>query len=306
MFVYAPSPLLQALPAIWLARRRHAPLVVWVQDLWPESLTATGHVTNPWLLALTDRLVRMIYRASTRILVQSRAFIPPVSELTDKAEKVRYYPNPYRPVSSRNPGARAADLAAKLESCFGIVFAGNLGTAQGLDTIVETARKLLPYPDICIALVGSGSLDSWLMQVQESYRLNNLVLAGRLDPAELPAIFEASQALLVTLKPDPAFSLTIPSKVQAYLAAGRPILASLDGEGARIIQEAGAGLCSEAGNAEALAANALQLRKMTPQERKQLGTNGRRYFGAHFAPDFLANELSEHFRELINPKMEQK
>ena len=96
VFVYAPSPLLQALPAIWLARSRQVPLVVWVQDLWPESLSATGSIKNQWLLGSVARVVRLIYRASDRILVQSRAFEAPVAALTDDPTKIHYYPNLYK------------------------------------------------------------------------------------------------------------------------------------------------------------------------------------------------------------------
>lgn len=300
IFVYAPSPILQALPAIFLARLKRSRLVVWVQDLWPESLSATGHVKNRWLLAVTERIVRLIYRASHRILVQSHAFIAPVSALTDDTSKVRYYPNLYQLPEECEVSGRAAELAAKLKPHFSVVFAGNLGTAQSLDTIVDAARELLPNAEIRIVLVGSGRLDQWLLEQREALGLTNLMLPGRFDPADLPAIFEVAQALLVTLKPEPAFGLTIPSKVQAYLAAGRPILASLDGEGSRIIRETGAGLCSEAGNAKALAENVRRLWQMTPQERQELGQNGRRYFDRHFAPDVLTDELIKHFRELVD------
>lgn len=300
IFVYGLSPILQALPAIFLGRLKRAPIVIWVQDLWPESLSATGHVKSRWLLAATERVVRLIYRASDRILVQSHAFIAPVSALADNPSKVQYYPNLYQPTEQCELSRGATELTANIRSHFSIVFAGNLGTAQSLDTIVSAARDLLPHTDIRIVLLGSGRLDQWLLEQREALGLTNLMLPGRFDPSDLPAIFEAAQALLVTLKPEPAFSLTVPSKVQAYLAAGRPILASLDGEGSRIIQEAQAGLCSEAGNAKALAENVRRLWQMTPQERQELGQNGRRYFDRHFAPDVLTDELIKHFRELVD------
>lgn len=300
VFVYAPSPLLQALPAIWLVRRRRVPLVVWVQDLWPESLSATGHVNSPWLLAAVARVVRLIYRASDRILVQSRAFIAPVAALTNDSGKIHYYPNLYQASITRQTSDRARELVQTLSSHFSVVFAGNLGTAQALDTIVEAARQLLPHPQICIVLVGSGSQDAWLAQQRQTHGLTNLILAGRFDASDMPAIFDAAQALLVSLRPDPALRLTIPSKVQAYLAAGRPILAALDGEGGRIVQEAGAGLCSAAGDARALAGNVIKMVAMSPLERQQMGLRGREYFDRHFDPDTLADQLVEHFKELVS------
>lgn len=300
VFVYAPSPLLQALPAIWLARSRKVPLVVWVQDLWPESLSATGGIKNRWLLGVVARVVRLIYRASDRILVQSRAFVVPVAALTDDPAKIHYYPNLYKTSSEHHVSPRAMALVKELQAYFSVVFAGNLGTAQSLDTIVEAARQLLPHPEVRIVLVGSGSLDDWLMHQRDVYGLTNLILTGRFDASDMSAIFAAAEVLLVSLRPEPTFGLTIPSKVQAYLAAGRPVLAALDGEGSRIIREAGAGLCSEAGNAKALAENVLRLAALSPLERQQMGQSGRRYFETNFAPDALADELVEHFKEVIS------
>lgn len=302
VFVYAPSPLLQALPAIRLARKREAPLIVWVQDLWPQSLSATGNIKNSWVLALVEWLVRLIYRNCDRILVQSHAFIPPVESLTNKPGNIHYYPNLYHVSHTSQVSDRARALVAKIRMQFSVVFAGNLGTAQSLETIIEAARELLPHSDIRIVLVGSGSQDSWLAEQQRIYGLSNIILAGRFEAVDMPAIFSAAQALLVSLRPDPIFQLTIPSKVQAYLAAGRPILAALDGEGARIIQEAGAGLCSPAGDARALTKNIRHLHAMPPQERKHFGQRGRQYFEGNFEPEILADKLIDHFKESVLQK----
>lgn len=300
VFVYALSPLLQVLPAIWLARSRQAPLVVWVQDLWPESMSIAGGIKSVWLQGVVTSIVRFIYSASDRILVQSRAFLPPVRALTDDPAKVHYYPNFYKKISERPPSQRAFALAKELRNYCSVVFAGNLGTAQGLDTIVQAALRLLPYPEIRIVLVGSGSLDDWLMHQKNRYGLTNLTLAGRFEASDMSVIFAASEALLVSLGPEPLFGLTIPSKVQAYLAAGRPVLAALNGEGSRIILESGAGLCSEAGNSQALAENVLRLAALSPLERKKMGQRGWKYFNKYFTADALADELVEHFKEVIS------
>ena len=299
VFVYAPSPLLQALPAVLLARKAKVPLVLWVQDLWPESLSATGYVSNRQVLFLVERLVRFIYRSSDRILVQSQAFIKAVAALTDRHERIQYYPNLYEPSVSNKAGLAVANFVSTLRAHFCIVFAGNLGTAQALDNIIAAARQLLPYEQIRIVLVGSGSQDDWLAKQCKIHGLNNVILAGRFDAADMPPIFSAAQALLVSLRPDPTFSLTIPSKVQAYLAAGRPIIAALDGEGARIVNEAGAGLCSAAGDVEGLVSNVLKLFRMSASERNEMGQSGKHYFQQHFSPDMLADKLLEHFNEVI-------
>ena len=302
VFVYAPSPLLQALAAIPLARNRRVPLIVWVQDLWPESLSAFKVVRNKWLLAVVGYLVRLIYRSCDRILVQSQAFVSPVSLLTDDPNKIYYYPNFYQLNSDQAPSPRALELVKTLNEQFSVVFTGNLGQAQSLDTIVAVARILRAHVHIRIVLVGSGTLDNWLADQKAKYGLTNLILAGRFDASDMQSIFEASDALLVSLQRDPALSLTIPSKLQAYLAAGRPILAALDGEGARIVHEAEAGFCSEAANDTALADNILKMAALSPLERLQMGINGRQYFNENFSPDELANKLVDHFKSTISKR----
>ena len=300
VFVYALSPLLQALSGVWIARRRRVPLVVWVQDLWPESLSATGHVNSPWLLSVVARVVRRIYRACHRILVQSRAFVNPVASLTDLPEKIHYYPNLYLPPVVAQGSGPAHALATELKGCFSVVFAGNLGTAQALDTIVDAAERLKFRSDIRVFLVGSGSMDAWLAHQVTVRSLDNLRLCGRFDTTDMPTLFDAASALLVSLNPDPIFALTVPSKLQAYLAAGRPILASLDGEGARIVEEAGAGFSSPAGDVLGLVESILRLADCPTDVRLAMGESGRRYFDVHFAPDFLADQLIEHFRQTIS------
>lgn len=299
IFVFAPSPILQAIPAMFLARLRKIPLVLWVQDLWPQSLSATGYLKSAWVLQAVACVVRGIYRASDRILVQSRAFIAPVAELADRLQKIHYMPNPYLATMGSQPSERAVQLIDTLRRHFCVVFAGNLGSAQSLDTIVEAARQLLTQADLRIVLVGSGSQDNWLEQQKSTLKLDNMVLAGRFESSDMASIFDAASALLVTLKPDPAFELTIPSKVQAYLAAARPIIAALDGEGARVVEEADAGFCSAAGDAGALVASILRMANLPLAERQAMGMRGRTYFDQHFAPERLVSELEDHFKQVI-------
>ncbi|QEE43684.1 glycosyltransferase family 4 protein (plasmid) [Rhizobium sp. WL3] len=300
VFVYAPSPILQVIPAVLLARLHRAPLVVWVQDLWPQSLSATGHIKNRLVLKAVEWLVRQIYRSADRLLVQSRAFVQPVAELTADPSKIHYFPNlgPRNAVVSYGT-ERAIELARLLSGSFTVVFAGNLGSAQALDTIVDAAKLLRPHASIKVALIGSGSLDDWLKEQRILHGLDNLYLPGRFDPSDMPTIFGAAAALLVTLKPDPTFDLTIPSKVQAYLAAGRPIVAALDGEGAKVIEESKAGLCTPAGDATALASSILRLARMPITEREEMARAGRNYFVAHFDPDILIGELKTHLTQTI-------
>jgi glycosyltransferase involved in cell wall biosynthesis len=306
VFVYAPSPLLQALPAIFLAWLKRAPLVVWVQDLWPESLSATGFVRNRYALSAVEALVRYIYRHSDLILVQSEAFRAPVSKMVEDAGKIHYFPNSVDAiVSQSNAGESVSnDLVSAIRNSFSVVFTGNVGIAQSVEMIVEVADRLRDHSDIRFFVVGSGSREAWLAAEIRHRNLGNIVLTGRLPAAAMPPIFSAASALLVTLRDEPIFAYTIPSKVQAYLAAGRPIIACINGEGARLVVAAGAGIACAAGDADALAAAVLAMKAMPPLERTQLGENGRSYYSEHYEPNKLMEQLIRNLESLRVPQGE--
>lgn len=296
VFVYAPSPLLQALPALLLARLKRAPLALWVQDLWPESLQATGHVRSRWILGAVAAVVRFIYRHTDLILVQSLAFVPPVAALAP-GKAIRYYPNSVEALFVQ-PLPPAPAVAGR----FTVLFTGNLGTAQAVEVIAEAAERLRHHPAIHFRLAGDGSRREWLLAAQRERGLDNLELPGRLPLEAMPGEMARASALLVTLAAEPIFALTVPAKVQAYLAAGRPVIASLDGEGARLVQEAQAGFTAPAGDAAALAAAVLRLYALDATERARLGENGRRYFEAHFHPERLTDELMDILRTLARER----
>ena len=297
IFVYGISPILQAVPGILLKRLKRAALVTWVQDLWPQSLEVTGFVRNHWLLSCVASIVRWIYRHNDLLLVQSRAFVPIVQSMAGGV-LVRYHPNPGD--LSFDQDVQPGSPAITLEPGFNVVFAGNLGTVQALDTVLGAAERLLEHREIHIVLLGSGSRGNWLMHEATRRGLSNVRFAGRVAPEAMPAILAQASALLVTLVRNPAMSQTIPSKVQAYLAAGRPVIACLDGEGARVIEESGAGIVCAAEDSVALAQAVLRLRAMSDLERRRMGDSGRGYYRRHFDPRSLADGLVEHFIGAMN------
>jgi glycosyltransferase involved in cell wall biosynthesis len=302
ILVFAPSPITAAIPAILLRKTRSAHLALWVQDLWPESLAATGFVRNPFLLWLAGLMVRAIYAGCDTLLVQSRAFSAPVARYA-AARKIVYYPNSMADSPPDSVyAALPADLIALLEGKFCAVFAGNIGTAQAVETLVDSAERLRDLPDFCLVLVGSGSRLDWVREECARRGLDNVLLAGRFPMPAMPAIFMRAQALLVTLKNEPIFAHTVPSKVQAYMAAGRPIVAALDGEGARIVEEAGAGLTCAAEDGEGLAQRLRALQAMAPEERVRMGQAGRRYFLEHFEMSKLARRLTDLLQARIHGK----
>ena len=301
ILVYAPSPILQVIPAVWLAWIKGSKLVTWVQDLWPESMSATGYVRNRKILDRVAAVVRWIYSKNDLLLVQSQAFIEPVVKMAE-GKPVIYHPNPGELAFSEPELDRDVVCPLQFEPGFNVVFAGNLGTVQDLDTVLEAAQLLRDEKDVRFVLVGSGSRSEWLLQEVRRLRLDNVSLPGRFPSSDMPGILAQASALLVSLTRDPIMSQTVPSKLQAYLAAGRPIIAALNGEGSRIVIEAGAGVACPAQDAQALADAVKQLRDALPEEIQHMGARGRIYYEQHFEPKLLALRLAEILSEMVNGK----
>lgn len=300
ILIYAPSPILQAIPAIFLGWLKGCPVVLWVQDLWPESLSATGHVRNNAVLKLVELVVRLIYRHCDLLLVQSRAFEEPVRTLASDTPIV-YYPNSVEDIFAI-PASDEPPSVEGLGAGFTVMFAGNIGSAQAVGVIVEAASLLREYPDIHFVVIGDGSSREWMLNEVEKRGLGNLHLPGRFPIEMMPGFMQKASALLVTLADRPIFAATVPNKVQAYMAAGRPIIACLNGEGARLVVESGAGFATPAEDARALADTILHLYGSSPDERKSMGENGRRYYHEHFNHDRLVDQMIGHLQSACNFK----
>jgi len=298
IFVYGTSPILQALPAIFLGWTKRLPVVLWVQDLWPESLSATGYIKNKHILKLVEYVVRFIYRQVDLLLVQSHAFTGPVSALAS-GTPVKYYPNSVDENFSA-PTTTDVPNVDGLANKFSVMFAGNIGFAQAVEVIVEAATWLKEYTDIQFVILGDGSRREWMLQEAKNRNLTNLHLPGRFPVEMMPGFMQKASALLVTLSDQPIFAVTVPNKMQAYMAAGRPILACLNGEGAHLVVKADAGLAVPARDGNALAEAVLKLYKMAPMERERLGNNGRSYYKEHFDHDSLINQLIRHFEVTLH------
>lgn len=299
IFVYAPSPITVALPALALRWLRGVPMMLWVQDLWPESVSATGAVRSAWPLRLIERMVKFIYKRSDRILVQSEAFRPSIEGFGVSGERITYLPNSaealYKPVIL----PQDAEERAMVPSGFCIMYAGNIGTAQSFETVLSAAERLKSYPDIHWVVLGDGRVAPWVRaQIAERDLAGCVHLLGRYPMEAMPRYFSLADAMLVTLKDAPIFGLTIPARVQSYLACGRPIIAGMNGEGARVVKEAGAGLTAAAEDAEALADAVLKMYKMPKPEREAMGARGRDYFLAHFEDNLLMDRLERLMKEM--------
>lgn len=286
IFVFQTSPITAALPAIFLRRVKRAPLLMWVLDLWPETLSAIGVVRSPALLAPVKGLVRFIYRRCDAILAQSKGFYANIRHYSDAPEKIRYFPGWAEGVFSEGEADPAPETAAFAGS-FRVVFAGNIGEAQDFPAIVAAADELRPDP-VRWLIVGDGRAAPSLRDELVRRNLEDrVVLLGRFPIERMPSFFAGADALLVSLRDEPIWAMTIPGKVQSYLAAGKPILGMLNGEGARVIAESGGGLAAPAGDSKALAANVRALMAISREQRAGMGRSGQEYCRREFDRDGL-------------------
>ncbi|MDI1335920.1 MAG: glycosyltransferase family 4 protein [Lacunisphaera sp.] len=278
-YVYHP-PATIGLPALAFQWLRGVPCVYDVQDLWPDTLAATGMVRSRALLGLAGYWSNFIYRHVTHAVVLSPGF---KARLIERGVK----PGNVSVIYNWSPDARRADAPTVLleteqrllANRFNVVFAGNLGAAQGLDTVLAAAGLLQStQPAVQFVFVGDG-VDAAHLKADAARRaLANVLFLPRRPAAAMGAMYATADALLVHLRDDPLFEITIPSKTQAYLAAGRPILMAVRGDAAALVTQAGAGLCCEPGNAAQLAALVRQLLAMPEADRIAMGAAGSRFY----------------------------
>jgi glycosyltransferase involved in cell wall biosynthesis len=289
IFTCGYSPPFPSLAASLIGWIKHCPVALWVQDLWPESLKATGYVSSGFVLLVMKQVVRFLYQRTDLLMIQSKGFGAPVAKLSENIP-IEYYPNSVDDLFF-TPKAMVLPSIPALDKGFSVLFAGNTGTAQAVEVIIEAADLLRDEAGIQFVVLGNGSRWEWMKEQVSTREMKNLHLEGRFPSDTMPGLMRKASALLVTLTDDEIFALTIPNKVQAYLATGVPVIACLNGEGARIVTEAGAGLAVPAQDAKALASAVYELKAMSEGERKAMGERGRAYFKEHFDHDLLVNRL---------------
>ena len=299
IFVCQLTPVTVGLPALLLKKIRRIPILFWILDLWPESLSATGAIRSGWMLEQVDKLVRFIYRGCDKIVVASKGFLPSVIAKGIPAERTGYFPNWYESEYRIHPDQDDATCTADMPVGFRVMFAGNIGVAQDFGTILSAAELLKQYQDIYWVILGDGRQFEW---VKEQVKLRELedrvLLLGRHAPERMVGYFAQADSMLVTLKRDPVFALTIPGKIQSYLACGRPIVAALDGQGAQLIRESGAGFASSAEDVVALAKSVLTMYRMPKAAREAMGACGKDYCEKNFKRVMLFDRLEGWMREL--------
>ncbi len=300
IFVFEPSPVTVGLPAIWLGKIKNAPVVFWALDLWPETLAAIGMVRSPRVLGWVGHLVRYIYNRCTLVLGQSKGFLGSIARYCDDKTKIRYFPSWAEDLFMDDSLTPAPEVPEWTDGIT-VVFAGNIGEAQDMPAVLDAADRLKNNAHVRWVIVGDGRKSDWLQAEVARRGLNvQVLLPGRFPVERMPSFYAHADALLVSLKRDPVFSMTIPGKVQSYLMAGIPLLGMLDGEGAAVIRDAQAGLTCEAGDSAGLAQAVLAFAAMPKAERKQLGLNGREYARQEFGRAQLMDHLEDLLSETVS------
>lgn len=300
ILVFQMSPVTQGLPALLLKKLHKSSIFFWVQDLWPESLSAAGAVRSKFILGLVGKLVSFIYKRCDRILIQSRSFHDSVVKLGGDPRCIHYFPNSAESIFTDTPTS-SEELPA-LPMGFKVMFAGNIGAAQDFETILDVVEKLQGAKDIHWIIVGDGRMRHWAETEVARRRLNNVNFLGRFPLQLMPSFFAQADAMLVTLKKEPIFALTIPSKIQSYLACGKPVIAALDGEGSNVVNSAGAGFACPAENPGAFAQAVLNMYHSSIQEREEMGKRGRAYYEANFDREMLLDRLECWMKEFESKK----
>lgn len=285
------SPVTMAIPALFYQKKLGVKYVHWVQDLWPESVTATTNIKGGPAVKWLDKLVTKIYRRADVILVQSKAFEKSICDKGDFNNKLVFAPN-WAEDSIANGELHPADCS--LPGGFKVMFAGNIGVAQDFENIIKAADLTRDIPDIKWVIVGDGRDREHSEQEVKKLGLGDqVVFMGRHPVNTMPWFFKQADVMLVSLKDEFIFSLTIPSKVQAYMASGKPIVTMLNGEGSRVIEEAGCGLTAKSCDYQTLAENVKKLYSMGKEERSAMGVAGRSYYDKVFAKELVINKVNE-------------
>lgn len=285
IMVYQLSPVTMALPGILLKKMLSKPLIIYCHDLWPESIVSAGTSTNSTLYGIVLKLSQWIYSSADVIFTSSKLF-----EKYFDATFVLKSPIIHLPVYAETLFENI-DNTPRQDDIVNLVFAGNIGEMQSVETIIEAAHELKNDDKIKFHIIGDGSSRYKCEEIATRLGLSNVVFYGQYPVKEMPRFYEMADAFLVTLKANEAISYTLPNKVQSYMAAGKPIIGAINGETQIVIRESRCGLCSTAENAMELACN---IRKFANEKEMHSvwGANAKRYYNDHFSKKAYMQKLN--------------
>lgn len=300
VFIFEVSPMSQALPGVWYAKKRKIPCYLYVQDLWPENFEVLSGIKNKQIINMIGRMVDYIYNRCTKIFTTSKSFITAISDRGVPRDKIEYWPqfaeDFYKPLK------KSGIAEIPNDDTFNIIFAGNIGTSQGLDILPKVAVLLKESNlkrRVRFNIVGDGRYKETLEDLVDSNNLLDMFNFIPKQPAtKIPEYMAANDAAFICLTDSLLFSMTIPAKLQSYMACGIPIIASAQGETNQIIEEANAGVFSPAGDAQKLADVIIELIGNSNEELNELGKNARIYYERNFNKLVLLNRMDRYFRNI--------
>ena len=294
VFTFEVSPMTQAKIGVWYGKKYNVPTFLYVTDLWPENVETVTGIHNRLIIGPIDRMVDKIYRDTGTLFASSQSFVEAIVNRKNPVDrkKVHYWPQYaedfYRPMEAQKIDGIDDDGSYK------IAFTGNIGTAQGLDVLPKTA-SLLKGEKIKFIIVGDGRYQpEFERQIEELNVQDMFTMIPRVQTDKIPAILSACNAGFISFRNIDLWQKTIPSKLQSYMACGKPIIASASGETQRIIDESQCGICAEIGNPEALAEG---IRKMMILDNIKMGENSRAYFETHFAKKTIIDQMDKFFNQ---------
>lgn len=296
VFSHLPSPLIAALPAVWFKKKFRAKLYLWVLDLWPESLQANTEIKDGFLLKKLNQLIKYLYNSADVVLISSKFFEKSILEKGISSNKsIKYFPNWAEDIFI--DGAIKSVTIPELVDGFNIMFAGNIGDSQDFESILEAA-KLSKNDKVNWLLVGDGRKVSWLKSEIEKHALVNVYLLGRYPLEMMPSLFKIADVMLVSLKDSPTFSLTVPAKVQAYMASSKIILGMFNGEGQNLINENHCGYAVDAGDFSGLCDKIKKIKSLNTNQKLQMELNSKNHYLNNFSKEKLFDSLESDFKQL--------
>lgn len=295
VFIYEVSPMTQALPGVWYATRRKIPCYIYVTDLWPENVEIISGIRSKFVLNIIGGMVDYIYKRCNRVFTSSESFIHAICARGVDSKLLEFWPqfaeDHYRPVASSS--VNIPEIAN--ERKFNIIFAGNIGYAQGLEVLPETAKILQgAAAQVTFHIVGDGRYKSELMKKVVDYDVEEFFnFVDKQVATRIPEFMAVGDAALISLANSKVFSLTLPAKTQSCLACGIPIIVSANGEIQKVITRARAGVCSDAGDARGLAENIKYLVGLSKEERLEMANNAVRYYKDNFDKKMLLDRMDK-------------
>jgi glycosyltransferase involved in cell wall biosynthesis len=285
-----------------MAKKQKLPLYFWVLDLWPESVQAAAGFNNKLIMKFLNKMVVSVYRNCTNILIGSEGYRKSIIRKGDFDRRLIYFPNWAEDISVDSATINISEIfpfSNLTIDDFVVLFAGNIGEAQNLDKIIEAARLTKKNLHIKWIFLGDGRNRTFLEnKVNEYYLQETVFFPGRFPLNSMPVFINKADVLLVSLKDEQIFNLTVPSKVQFYMAQGKPILGSLNGEGSDLISKAKCGYCVPAGDYKACAEIVNKIYN-EPKELKLLGENGQKYYDKHFRKKDRIDQLENIFNRNV-------